>query len=57
MTRPESFRQALDGAYTAFKGGYYTSDAGSQLIMGDLTTDNLIITDAGRNSNASASNF
>lgn len=58
MTRPESFRQALDGAYTAFKsGGYYTSDTGSQLIMGDLTTDNLIISDGGRNSNAAASNF
>lgn len=58
MTRPESFRQALDGAYTAFKStGYYTSDTGNQLIMGDLTTDNLIITDSGRNSNAAASNF
>ncbi|MEJ5106419.1 RagB/SusD family nutrient uptake outer membrane protein [Chryseobacterium sp. MYb328] len=58
MTRPESFRQALDGAYTAFKTtGYYTSDTGNQLIMGDLTTDNLIITNSGRNSNAAASNF
>lgn len=58
MTRPESFRQALDGAYTAFKGtGYYTSDSGNQLIMGDLTTDNLIISESGRNSNAAAANF
>lgn len=58
MTRPESFRQALDGAYTAFKGtGYYTSDTGNQLIMGDLTTDNLIISESGRNSNAAAANF
>lgn len=58
MTRPESFRQGLDGAYTAFKNtGYYTSDTGNQLIMGDLTTDNLIYTESGRNSNVSASNF
>lgn len=58
MTRPESFRQALDGAYTALKGaGYYNGDTGSQLIMGDLTTDNLIRTASGRNSNFAASNF
>lgn len=58
MTRPESFRQVLDGAYTALKGaGYYNSDTGSQLIMGDLTTDNLIRTASGRNSNFAASNF
>ncbi|CAI8752718.1 RagB/SusD family nutrient uptake outer membrane protein [Chryseobacterium sp. IT-36CA2] len=58
MTRPETFRQAMDGAYTALKGaGYYTSDTGSQLIMGDLTTDNLVRTTTGRNSNFAASNF
>lgn len=58
MNRPESFRQALDGAYTALKGGgYYNGDTGSQLIMGDLTTDNLIRTASGRNTNFAASNF
>lgn len=58
MTRPESFRQALDGAYAAFKGvGYYNGDSGSQLIMADVASDNLIITNAGRNTNAAASNF
>ncbi|ROI06396.1 MULTISPECIES: RagB/SusD family nutrient uptake outer membrane protein [unclassified Chryseobacterium] len=58
MSRPESFRQALDGAYTSLKGaGYYSGDTGSQLIMGDLTTDNLIRTASGRNSNFAASNF
>ncbi|ATN06117.1 RagB/SusD family nutrient uptake outer membrane protein [Chryseobacterium indologenes] len=58
MTRAESFRQALDGAYTAFKGsGYYNGDTGSQLIMGDLTTDNLVRTASGRNTNFAASNF
>lgn len=58
LTRPESFRQALDGAYTAMKStGYYTSDTGNQLIMGDLTTDNLVRGSAGRNSNFAASNF
>ncbi|MDC8102080.1 RagB/SusD family nutrient uptake outer membrane protein [Chryseobacterium rhizosphaerae] len=58
MTRPESFRQALDGAYTSMKEvGYYRSDAGNQLIMGDLTTDNLTRSAAGRNSNFAASNF
>lgn len=66
MLRPESFRQALDGAYTAFKtlnlngsGGvsYYAGDTGSQIIMGDLTTDNLVRSPAGRGSNFAASNF
>ncbi|WP_276967189.1 RagB/SusD family nutrient uptake outer membrane protein [Chryseobacterium sp.] len=58
MTRPETFRQAMDGAYTALKGsGYYTSDTGNQLIMGDLTTDNLVRTTTGRNTNFAASNF
>nr|WP_315029457.1 RagB/SusD family nutrient uptake outer membrane protein [uncultured Chryseobacterium sp.] len=58
MTRAESFRQAMDGAYTALKGaGYYSGDTGSQLIMGDLTTDNLIRSASGRNSNFAASNF
>ncbi|MCE4066852.1 RagB/SusD family nutrient uptake outer membrane protein [Chryseobacterium gleum] len=58
MTRPETFRQAMDGAYTALKGaGYYTSDTGNQLIMGDLTTDNLVRTTTGRNTNLAASNF
>ncbi|MBP1167748.1 hypothetical protein JOE44_004632 [Chryseobacterium sp. PvR013] len=58
MTRPESFRQAMDGAYTVLKGaGYYSGDTGSQLIMGDLTTDNLIRTASGRNTNFAASNF
>lgn len=58
MTRAESFRQAMDGAYTALKGGgYYSGDTGSQLIMGDLTTDNLVRTASGRNTNFAASNF
>ncbi len=58
MSRPESFRQALDGAYTAMKtSGYYTSDAGNQIIMADLTSDNLVRGSAGRNSNFAASNF
>ncbi|WP_312287855.1 RagB/SusD family nutrient uptake outer membrane protein [Chryseobacterium gleum] len=58
MTRPESFRQAMDGAYTALKGvGYYNGDTGNQLIMGDLTTDNLVRTASGRNTNSAASNF
>lgn len=66
MTRPESFRQALDGTYTAFKtlnlnglGGvsYYAGDTGSQLIMADLISDNLVRSPAGRGSNFAASNF
>ena len=58
MTRPETFRQAMDGTYAALKGaGYYTSDTGNQLIMGDLTTDNLVRTTTGRNTNFAASNF
>ncbi|WBV55563.1 RagB/SusD family nutrient uptake outer membrane protein [Chryseobacterium daecheongense] len=66
MTRPESFRQALDGVYTAFKtvnlngvGGvsYYGGDTGSQLIVADLTSDNLVRSPAGRGSNFAASNF
>lgn len=58
MSRAESFRQALDGAYTAMKSsGYYNSDTGNQIIMGDLTTDNLVRGSAGRNSNFAASNF
>jgi hypothetical protein len=58
MSRPESFRQALDGAYTAMKTvGYYNSDGGSQIIMADLTSDNLVRGAAGRNSNFAASNF
>lgn len=58
MSRPESFRQALDGAYTSMKEvGYYRTDKGSQLIMGDLTTDNLVRCAAGRNSNFAASTF
>lgn len=58
MVRPESFRQALDGAYTSLKaGGYYSSDTGSQMIMADLTSDNLVRSPAGRGSNFAASNF
>lgn len=58
MSRPESFRQALDGAYTSLKGaGYYSGDTGSQIIIGDLTTDNLVRSPAGRGSNFAASNF
>jgi starch-binding outer membrane protein, SusD/RagB family len=58
MLRPESFRQALDGAYTSLKaGGYYSSDTGSQMIMADLTSDNLVRSPAGRGSNFAASNF
>ncbi|WP_172282372.1 RagB/SusD family nutrient uptake outer membrane protein [Chryseobacterium sp. LAM-KRS1] len=66
MSSPTAFRMATDGAYTAFKtvnlngvGGvsYYGGDTGSQLIMGDLTTDNLVRNVEGRNSNFAASNF
>ncbi|MDC8102078.1 RagB/SusD family nutrient uptake outer membrane protein [Chryseobacterium rhizosphaerae] len=58
MSRPESFRQALDGAYTSFKGaGYYSGDNGSQIIMADVTSDNILRTASGRGSNFAASNF
>lgn len=66
MSTSSAFRMATDGAYTAFKtvnlngsGGvsYYGGDTGSQLIMGDLTTDNLVRNVEGRNSNFAASNF
>lgn len=58
MTSPTAFRMATDGAYTAFKSTYYYSgDTGSQLIIGDLTTDNLVRSIEGRGSNFAASNF
>ncbi|WP_312902978.1 RagB/SusD family nutrient uptake outer membrane protein [Chryseobacterium taichungense] len=58
MSRPESFRQALDGAYTSLKaGGYYSGDTGSQIIMADVVSDNAVRSPAGRGSNFAASNF
>jgi hypothetical protein len=58
MTTPNAFRMAVDGAYTAMKQTYYYSgDSGSQLIIGDLTTDNLVRSVEGRGSNFAASNF
>ncbi len=58
MTRPESFRQALDGAYSSLKAeGYYNNDTGSQIIMADVVSDNAVRNPAGRGSNFAASNF
>lgn len=58
MSTPSAFRLATDGAYTSMKQiSYYASDTGSQLIMGDLTTDNLVRSVEGRGSNFASSNF
>lgn len=58
MTTEMNFSQAINGAYTAFKGtGYFSVDTGSQLIVPDVLTDNLIINPEGRNTNASAYNW
>lgn len=58
MSTPQALRMAMDGAYDLMKGTYYySSDTGSQIIMGDVPSDNLILVTAGRNSNRAASNF
>jgi hypothetical protein len=49
---PANFTQAINGAYSAIKGaGYYSVDTGNQIIVPDLTTDNLIFNPQGRGSN------
>lgn len=58
MSTSNAFRMATDGAYSSLKQTYYYSgDTGSQLILGDLTTDNLVRSVEGRGSNFAASNF
>ncbi|NAW52030.1 RagB/SusD family nutrient uptake outer membrane protein [Elizabethkingia argentiflava] len=60
MNRPESFRAAVDGAYSAFKDeGYYKGDkkGGGQIIMADIISDNAVMNMNGRGSNKAASNF
>lgn len=58
MSTPGAFRLATDGAYSSMKQTYYyASDTGSQLIIGDLTTDNLVRSVEGRGSNFAASSF
>jgi hypothetical protein len=53
-----NFTQAINGAYTAIKGtGYFSVDTGNQLIVPDLTTDNLIVNPQGRQSNFTAYNW
>lgn len=58
LSSPTAFRMAMDGVYSSMKQSYYyRGDVGSQIILGDLTTDNLVKVTAGRSSNAAASNF
>lgn len=53
-----NFTQAINGAYTAMKGtGYFSVDTGNQIIVPDLTTDNLIYNPQGRSSNFTAYNW
>jgi starch-binding outer membrane protein, SusD/RagB family len=53
-----NFTQAINGAYTAIKGtGYFSVDTGNQIIVPDLTTDNLIYNPQGRSSNFTAYNW
>jgi hypothetical protein len=53
-----NFTQAINGAYTAIKGsGYFSTDTGNQLIIPDLTTDNLIYNPQGRSSNFTGYNW
>lgn len=55
---PANFTQAINGAYTAFKASaYFSSDTGNQLIVPDLTTDNLIYNPQGRSSNFTGYNW
>lgn len=58
MTSQTNFTQAINGAYTAIKGsGYFSTDTGNQIIVPDLTTDNLIYNPQGRGSNFTAYNW
>lgn len=58
MTVDTNFTQAINGAYTAIKGaGYFSVDTGNQIIVPDLTTDNLIMNPQGRTSNSGAYNW
>jgi hypothetical protein len=58
MKDPDNFTQAINGAYTAIKGsGYFSVDTGNQIIVPDLTTDNLIVNPQGRQSNFTAYNW
>ncbi|WP_177205451.1 RagB/SusD family nutrient uptake outer membrane protein [Halpernia frigidisoli] len=58
FTSSANFTQAINGAYTAIKGsGYFSTDTGNQLILPDLTTDNLILNPEGRQSNGLAYNW
>ncbi|MDO3426186.1 MULTISPECIES: RagB/SusD family nutrient uptake outer membrane protein [Chryseobacterium] len=53
-----NFTQAINGAYSAIKGsGYFSVDTGNQIIVPDLTTDNLIYNPQGRGSNFTAYNW
>lgn len=54
MKTESNFTQSINGAYTAIKGsGYFSTDTGNQIIVPDLTTDNLIYNPQGRSSNFS----
>lgn len=58
MKSESNFTQAINGAYTAFKGsGYFSVDTGNQIAVPDITTDNLILNPQGRNTNFSAYNW
>lgn len=58
MTSPQNFTQAINGAYSAIKGsGYFSTDTGNQLIVPDVTTDNLVYNPEGRGSNFTAYNW
>ncbi|MCU7614236.1 RagB/SusD family nutrient uptake outer membrane protein [Chryseobacterium sp. GMJ5] len=58
MTKEANFTQAINGAYSAIKGsGYFSTDTGNQIIVPDLTTDNLIVNPQGRQSNFTAYNW
>ena len=71
MKSEANFTQAINGAYSAIKGvsaanagqlpnsglGYFNSDTGNQIIVPDLTTDNLIYNPQGRGSNFTAYNW
>lgn len=55
---PTNFTQTIFAAYSAMRGtGYFSTDTGNQLIIPDLTTDNLILNPEGRTSNFSAYNW
>lgn len=57
MKSPDNFRAVIDGAYDSFKsnpaGVYYSGDTNSNMILGDVLSDNLIYCEDGRASNYS----